>query len=208
MRVESAAHFAVLTAGWNHTCALDTVGHAFCWGQNLAGQLGDGTTILRTVPNPVGGDLLFRSIAAGGSHTCALTTENQAYCWGRNNMGQLGIDDNQPHTLPSRVGGPVTQFASVSAGAVYSCGLTEGGNAYCWGRNSYGQLGDGTTMDRATPVKVAGGLTFATIQANGAHTCGATAAGATYCWGNNSDGQLGDGTTINRTEPVLAGAAR
>ncbi len=208
VRVESSAHFVVLTAGWNHSCALDAVGHAFCWGQNLAGQLGDGTTILRTVPTPVSTDLLFRAIAAGGSHTCALTTDNQTYCWGQNRAGQLGIDDNQPHTLPTRIGGAVTTFASITAGGVHSCALTEAGDAYCWGRNSYGQLGDGTTMDRTTPVRVAGDLSFATIQANGAHTCATTSAAVTYCWGNNGDGQLGDGTTIDRPQPVPVSGAK
>jgi alpha-tubulin suppressor-like RCC1 family protein len=91
---------------------------------------------------------------------------------------------------------------------VHSCALTGNGDAYCWGRNSYGQLGDATTLDRTTPVKVAGGLTFATIQANGAHTCGTTTSGATYCWGNNSDGQVGDGTTVDRPQPVAAGGSK
>jgi alpha-tubulin suppressor-like RCC1 family protein len=198
-----------LSAGWNHSCALDTVGHAYCWGQNNFGQLGDGTNIIRAVPTAVGGDLLFRAIAAGGSHTCALTTDDQTYCWGRNSAGQLGIDDNQPHTLPAHVGGPPTPFTTITAGGVHSCALTSAGDAYCWGRNSYGQVGDGTTLDRNTPVKVVGGLSFATIQANGAHTCATLSNGGTaYCWGNNSDGQVGDGTTVDRPEPVAAGAPR
>ncbi|MDQ3556018.1 MAG: hypothetical protein M3409_04470, partial [Gemmatimonadota bacterium] len=90
-----------------------------------------------------------------------------------------------------------------------SCALTRGGAAFCWGRNNYGQLGDGSTTDRGVPVQVAGGHAFASIRANGAaHTCGTTRAGETLCWGYNVEGQLGDGTRSNRTTPVRVAASR
>jgi alpha-tubulin suppressor-like RCC1 family protein len=85
---------------------------------------------------------------------------------------------------------------------VHSCGIAAEGRALCWGRNIYGQLGDGSTTDRPQPTAVAGGRTWSAIFANGGHSCALTTAGRTMCWGYNLDGQLGDGTRINRTRPA------
>jgi len=94
-------------------------------------------------------------------------------------------------------------FAMVSAEGGHTCGVTTGGAAYCWGFNSFGELGDGTVSPRTSPVAVQGGLTFAAVSAGGGYTCGVTTSGAAYCWGENDNGQLGDGTTTGRTTPVL-----
>jgi alpha-tubulin suppressor-like RCC1 family protein len=85
---------------------------------------------------------------------------------------------------------------------VHTCGLATDGEAYCWGRNSYGQLGDGTSVDEAQPVRVAGGHAFASLRSFGSHTCGSTLSGEAFCWGYNLDGQLGDGTRAHRNRPV------
>jgi alpha-tubulin suppressor-like RCC1 family protein len=82
------------------------------------------------------------------------------------------------------------------------CGLTASGEAYCWGFNRWGQLGDGTTTDKSTPVAVAGGLQFTSLWAGGRRTCGVTTSGTAYCWGEDRYGALGDGTGINRTTPT------
>jgi alpha-tubulin suppressor-like RCC1 family protein len=89
------------------------------------------------------------------------------------------------------------EFASVSAGWRHTCGLTTGADAYCWGDNAYGQLGDGSTTASAVPVAVAGGLKFASISAGEAQTCAVTPAGAAYCWGSFSG--LGTGTKAQLT---------
>jgi alpha-tubulin suppressor-like RCC1 family protein len=97
------------------------------------------------------------------------------------------------------------RFAAVTAGGVHTCALTRDGTAWCWGRNTYGQLGDGTTDDRMRPTLVAGERRFTGIAANGAHTCATAVGGGDFCWGLNLDGQLGDGTRSNQTRPVIAG---
>jgi alpha-tubulin suppressor-like RCC1 family protein len=94
-------------------------------------------------------------------------------------------------------------FSSISAGGWFNtCGLDTQGSAYCWGDNTYGELGDSTKTQRSSPVRVVGGITFAAISTGTTHTCGLTSAGSAYCWGANSAGQLGDGTTTDQTSPV------
>jgi alpha-tubulin suppressor-like RCC1 family protein len=100
-------------------------------------------------------------------------------------------------------------FRQVSAGVQHTCGVTPDDRAYCWGVNSDGELGDGTTTQRLTPVPVLGGLKFRQVSAGQGHTCGVTTDNRAYCWGNNLFHQLGDGTTTTRLTPVpVAGGLR
>ncbi|MDE3053950.1 MAG: hypothetical protein KGJ70_08700 [Gemmatimonadota bacterium] len=158
-------------------------------------------------PVAVSGGLQFTSLSAGYAHTCGLTAGGKAYCWGANESGELG--DSAAGTesaVPVPVDGNLV-FRSISAGGVFSCGVTTSGAGYCWGSNGYGVLGDGTTTDRAAPVAVAGGLTFTSIVAGVYHTCGLTTTGAAYCWGDSAYGQLGTGFTaaLGLSPQVVAG---
>jgi len=206
--------FASLDGGAQHTCGLTTGGTAYCWGGNDRGQLGNGMTGARSVPEAVTGDHTFEVIVAGGfstGHTCALTNDGEAYCWGDNERGQLGNgnggfgqEDLSPHPSPAPVIDAPT-FAGLTAGlGSHTCGLTSTGDAYCWGENSFGALGDGSTVDRATPVPVSGGLEFSLVIAGGfiGHTCALAAGGAAYCWGENSVGQVGDNSLRDRPAPA------
>jgi alpha-tubulin suppressor-like RCC1 family protein len=91
---------------------------------------------------------------------------------------------------------------AITAGQRHTCGLDAGGLAYCWGDNSLGQLGDGTTTPRTIPTLVIGGLSFAYLKAGDLSTCGVTTAGVAYCWGDNEFSQLGDGTSAGSASPV------
>ena len=202
--VSGSLSFALLSALSDHTCGITTGGDTYCWGLNDQGQLGDGTTTDRVTPVLVSGGLSFASLSSGENHTCGLTTGGIAYCWGRNDLGQLGDGTTTERLTPVLVSGGLS-FASLNAGGGqgHTCGLTTGGEAYCWGRNFDGQLGDGTTTNRLAPVLVSSGQSFTALSAGGFHSCGVTTGGDAYCWGENFFGELGDGTTTDRLTPVL-----
>src|SRR5207245_5107257 len=137
------------------------------------------------------------AVSAGAADAWGATVAGAAYCWGDNGFGQLGDGTTTSQSSPVLVQAPPgVSFAAVTGGVAHTCGVTAAGIAYCWGRNLEGQLGDGTTMNRLTPVPVQApaGVSFAAVGAGDFHTCGVTATGAAYCWGANGSGQLGDGT--------------
>jgi alpha-tubulin suppressor-like RCC1 family protein len=131
-------------------------------------------------------------------------------CWGLNNRGQLGDGTTVNSPVPVDVAGLGSGVRAISAGTSYTCALTSAGGVVCWGANQNGQLGDGSTTDRSTPVAVAGlaGVsmidtsTGSTSSSVGSHTCAASQDGTVACWGTNRSGQLGDGTTTSRPTPA------
>jgi alpha-tubulin suppressor-like RCC1 family protein len=191
-----------ITAGTYTTCGIAAGSQAFCWGGNFLGSIGDGTTILRTAPTPVAGGLSFAAITGGYDHTCGLTLSGLAYCWGSNAYGQVGDGTfDSPRLVPTHVSGGLT-FTMLESGTYQACGLMAGGAAYCWGNNTYGRLGDGTTTNRSVPTPVIGGLSFTSVVSGDNHTCGLVSGGIAYCWGLNNAGQVGDGTLTDRYQPT------
>lgn len=193
----STRRFVSLGAGRDHTCGVDEQSTVHCWGLNASGQLGDGSTIDRPSPAPVGGLADVTRVVLGAEHSCALQREGWLSCWGQNQAGQLGADGDKSSSVPVRVGG---QYTAVAAMRLGTCAISKAGQVMCWGHNERGQLGDGTTTLRRSPVPVSFLSNAGDIEC-GHETCCALAYHAqhgagVYCWGTNAGAQLGDGGAL------------
>jgi alpha-tubulin suppressor-like RCC1 family protein len=178
-----------------HSCGVTEFGAAYCWGDNLYGQLGNGSTANSSVPVAVAGDLTVNLVSVGSRFSCAATTGNVAHCWGTG--GGAPVDTTRPVVIPGDLA-----VASISSQFEHACAVTSFGVGYCWGSGVFGKLGTGSTNSALTPTAVSGALTFAAIQAGVHHTCGVTTNGEGYCWGGNGHGALGSGNTIDSPIPI------
>jgi alpha-tubulin suppressor-like RCC1 family protein len=192
-----------ITTGARHGCALSNGGGAKCWGYNYYGQLGDGSNANRPAAVDVSGLIGgVNAIVGGAFHTCALMGDGGVKCWGYNGAGQLGDGTDVERWTPGDVAELGSDVIALAAGDSHSCAIVRGGGVKCWGDNQYGQLGDGTTHRRLTPVAASGLSVGATALAlGGSHSC-AIVHGGVKCWGGNGFGQLGDRTTRRRLTPV------
>ena len=200
-----------VAAGADHSVALTSTGELFAWGNNIWGQLGDGTTApLRDQPTAVimSGALAGKTvtaIASGENHTLALTSDGQLFAWGNNEFGQLGDGTGFHRLTPVAVvmSGALAgkTVSAIAAGYHHSLALTSDGLVFAWGENFRGQLGDGTGVDRNAPVAVVNsgfnaelaGKTVVAIAAGEGHSVVLTSDGGLFAWGWNSNGQLGSG---------------
>jgi alpha-tubulin suppressor-like RCC1 family protein len=194
-------NWVFVSAGIDHTCGVSTDRTLWCWGWNIFGQLGDGTTVDKNTPTQVSGTN-WASVSTGGNHTCGVKTDGTLWCWGDNFYGQLGIGSVAGVLTPTQVGTATNWVSVSSAGGVHTCGVKTDGTLWCWGRNEFGQLGDGTTVDKNTPTQVGTGTNWGSIFAGFDHTCGIKTDGTLWCWGHNNYGQLGDGTTVDKNTPT------
>ena len=183
-------------------CGVTTAGAAYCWGDDDSGQLGNGPALTGTQPTPTlvvtPPGVRWASVSAGSSQACGRTTEGQAYCWGADSAGRLGNgpDLTAPQEAPSAVSTPPgVTWRSVTMGQQNACGVTTTGDAYCWGGNGAGSIGNGTAENEVpSPSLVLGGpWASVTPSDHDTSTCGVTVAGAAYCWGRETTGDLGNG---------------
>ena len=206
LRISETIDFMTISAGDSTSCGISIAGRAYCWGLGKHGENGNGATADRGAPTLVTGALTFTSISAGGNHVCAIAAGGVAYCWGDDTFGQLGDSRTVTSTTPIPVsggGGPAI-LTSISAGYQHTCGLLPDGTAVCWGRNNFGQLGNGANSTSDTPVQVATSAKFIAVSAGGDHSCGITTTGAALCWGSNIAGQLGIGSSGNTSSVPVA----
>lgn len=210
---DTPARFSAMTAGMWHTCGLDPAGKAWCWGYDGLGQVGDGGADQSDRYNPVrvAGDHTFSMLTAGMGHTCGVDTAGKAWCWGDNESGELGTgDEGQAHAfIPVAVTGGHTFNTLEAGGDIHdgrTCGIDIAGDAWCWGDDTYGALGDGNDgqADEFSPVRVSGGHSFSLITTGLTVTCALDIESAGWCWGDDHVGQVGDGSADqgNKYSPV------
>jgi alpha-tubulin suppressor-like RCC1 family protein len=157
VNVDNVTHAAAIAAGSQHNCAVIQVANdateVRCWGWNYYGQLGDGSTTT-TMGSAI--DVTNATLVSAADHTCALEADGQLQCWGFNRSGELGNGSTQDSSTPTTFTGQVHDANAVSAAAVHTCARFGSGKLMCWGDNSQGQLGDGSTVGSLLPVSVVG----------------------------------------------------
>jgi alpha-tubulin suppressor-like RCC1 family protein len=199
---------ASIGTGIEHTCALLADGTMRCWGTNYVGQLGDGTIGgLSAVPKPVQGISDGIGIAVGGFHNCAILADRTVRCWGRNQDGQVGNGDNTTDVAaPQQPVSGLGAVAAVSAGGYHTCALMPDATVRCWGRNTRGQLGDGSSSFwSSTPVAVSGMTNAAAVSGGFYHTCALLGDGTVQCWGDNDSGQIGNTLPYSSVPTTVSG---
>lgn len=202
---------ASVVAGSGRSFALTTDHKVFGWG----GGVGDGTTTTRPEPVAVAMTEPVTAIATGWGQTLALTLDGEVYSWGSNSLGELGLGDTTPRHSPVKVQGALSgkTVIAISAGPTHSMALTSTGELYAWGANGYGQLGDGGTTNRLSPVAIVftgtllEGLVITSILCSYDHTVVLTSEGLVFSWGHNGNAALGDGTFVDRLTPVAVNGA-
>lgn len=199
-----------------HTCAIDTEHQVWCWGANARGQLGIGMTSAPASPTLVSSSVRFTRIETsyaygatpGGTNdatTYAIADDGTLWTWGGNDRGQLGqgAQSATPQLTPIQIG--TDTWSDIAAGQLFACGITMTGQLRCWGNNSSGELGDGTTATRGVPGAVIIDGVDATnwkhVYAGLQQACAVNTAGRAYCWGANTRGQIGDAMGRS-TKPV------
>lgn len=193
------------SAGGKHTCSVLVDGSVWCWGENAAFQLGDGTSDERPLPVQTQGISKVVAVANGDEHTCAIRDDGSLHCWGSNANGQLGVLDITSAPTPVHVTS-LTSVAELAGGDEHTCIRKPDATIWCWGYNGSGSVGNGGGDDVRVPLKI---LTGERIISNGIgfHTCAWThdEGGVLSCWGSNDRGQIGHGKD-EKVVPVPARA--
>ena len=205
-----------ISTGAYHTCVVASDDNAYCWGENMKGQLGNNSTANSSVPVKVdtSGVLAGKTIkqmSVGTYNTCVIASDDKVYCWGSNAYGQVGnnslTDSNVPvavNTTGVLAGKTIKQ---ISVGHHRACAIASDDKMYCWGNNMGGALGNGSTADSHIPVSVnmsgiLAGKVIRRISIGAFHTCVYATDNKIYCWGSNNYGQLGNNSTANSGVPV------
>lgn len=201
----TAVHYTPLqiVAGTFATCALEIDFSISCFGEQP--KVGDSTLVNKSVPTPTKTTARFTSVAAGmstPSHYCGVANDGSLYCWGANSLTDTAAAPKVFSTVvPTQVPSGIV-FTRAAPGGAFNCAIGADQNAYCWGVNTNGQLGDKTINPHFAPAVVSGGFKYATLTGGAVHVCGVTVDGVGLCWGGNNAGQLGTGNTNGTVTPT------
>ena len=200
--------WAQVAAGEYHSLALNSRGELYAWGDNLNGQLGDGTNANRTTPVRIGTASNWTHIAAGYFHSLAVNSNKELYAWGKNSSGQLGDGTNTDRNTPTRIG-TAADWKHITGGHSHSIAINTAGELYAWGSNGSGKLGDNSQIDKNIPTRIGTAANWDYASASFNHSMAVNSSGELYGWGyNGSYGKLGDGTSIiRRLTPTRIGTA-
>ena len=192
-----------VSAGGYLVAAIKTDGTLWTWGANWFGQLGDGTLTNRSSPGTTaGGGTTWSQAAASPNYIAAVKTDGTLWAWGMNDNGQLGITDTIDRSSPVEVAGGGTTWSYVNCGWEHTVALKTDGTLWTWGSNLTGQLGDGTTTNRNSPVTTVGaGTTWSQVDGGKYHSVAIKTDGTLWAWGWNTNGELGGGATTARSSP-------
>ena len=204
-KIKEGTKFTTVSAGVEHSLAIDNSGQLWVWGWNRYSQLGDGTYKQKNTPTKIKKGTKFTTISAGSNHSLAIDNSGQLWAWGSNNYGQLGDGtiENIKNT-PTKIK-EGTKFTTVAAGWNHSLAIDNLGQLWTWGKNDYGQVGDGTSGEennKNTPTKIAEGTKFTTVSAGVDHSLAIDNLGQLWVWGYNGYSQLGDGTYKQKNTPT------
>ena len=209
-QVPMPARAIVLAAGYNHTCAIAVDRSLWCWGDNTEGQLGraDAAGSPNALsPVRVGASSDWLDVSGGQGHTCAIESPGSMWCWGRNTQSETGTDPSTIQLRAPKQTGMFADWTSVDVGQDSSCGIRSDGSLWCWGDNSFGQLGsDPSGMAITEPVRVGAGVDWAQISIDTFSACALKGDRSLWCWGRNAEGQLGLGDTRDRYVPTQVGS--
>lgn len=190
-----------LLAGGSFTCARKADKSIWCWGGYYYAPFPDSDIRRRMLPERLPQAESFVQLAAGTHHLCGVRADRSVECWGHNLYGELGTPDSRPG-MESRRPHPLVKLPALddveqlALGGFHTCVRRRGGAVWCWGRNEYGELGDGGVTERATPMPVAGLEDVVDLRAGGMHTCARKRDGSIWCWGHNGHGDCGIGDEI------------
>jgi len=208
VKIGSDTTWSQAAGAYRHSLAIQSNGTLWAWGNNGSGRLGDGTTTQRTSPVQIGSSATtWSQVACYTFHSLGIQSDGTLWAWGGNSHGQLGDGTTTLRTSPVQIGSSSTTWSQVACGRTHSLGIQRDGTLWAWGDNYYGQLGDGTTTRRTSPVQIGSGSDWSQVACGSSHSLAIQSDGTLWAWGDNHNGRLGDGTTTDRTIPVQIGSS-
>jgi len=206
VQIGALTDWLLVSGGENHSASIKTDNTLWTWGSNGSGRLGDNTTSSRSSPVQIGILTNWNSVSAGREHTQAVKTNGTLWAWGRNNYGQLGDNTVVNKSSPVQIGSLTNWYSVFSGKSSSNLSIKTDGTLWAWGYNVTGVLGDGTIVNRSSPVQVGALSDWAAAGISRFHSIAVKTNGTLWSWGKNNGGQLGHGNVIYRSSPVQVGA--